>query len=420
MNLEKYTYCYLNRIYKSNTVLAFELLLADTFFNERASYLVNADTLKEIVKIDTLIKDFDIVDDLLTSSTDKILSAPAGIEKLIGHLTPLNCNQGSFYDLVRIGADNDYVIIDDKVLNIFDSDYIVGSGISKFLNIKFSNTTMSAYCKFSTESELYNKMIITNKEDEIKFHPFYFGVPVVEDDSTRKMDVFSQANSIEQDFLGVKYVGKKIINEQYYEIYHAEMMQIYTKVDIYGPLINKAVSMHSKWTDAIAALKYFITVQYDTLAKENKTPEWVGGNSNYESSYGVYFTTSRKSFTKSEIRHLHDWLVTTIKEKKSFNKTIELVKEISFTKSERDILYLFLSFYTKSLDPTELLSLAFKQKSIVEKKDLLMTLYLYEIRINAFKSQLSFRDAYDDPLAPPFLKGSDEKTYTLVKTSYPF
>ena len=47
-----------------------------------------------------------------------------------------------------------------------------------------------------------------------------------------------------------------------------------------------------------------------------------------------------------------------------------------------------------------------------------MTLYLYEIRVNGYKSKMSFKNPNDDPLAPTILEGSDEGGYTLVNVLY--
>ena len=84
-----------------------------------------------------------------------------------------------------------------------------------------------------------------------------------------------------------------------------------------------------------------------------------------------------------------------------------------YTKDELDIIYLFLNLYKQSIEPTELLSLTYKQKYLVEQKDLLMTLYL-----NGYKSKMSFKNPNDDPLAPTILEGSDEGGYTLVNVLY--
>lgn len=430
MELDKYAYCYLNRIYKGEDILAFEMVLADTLFENRAVFIADTANLYLIVHNDDLIKDFDIVDGLLTCSTAKVVPAYEGLEKSVNTLTKMGEDGGSFYDLVRDGAQNDYVIIDDSKIDVSSEDSVVGPGLSKFLNIKISNKTMSLFCKFSTETEIYNKMLVTVPDEEIKFHPFYFGIPITKEpeekaNATQKLHTLNlfqktrNSNPIEQKYLGVKYVCKKSINEQEYEIYYAEMLQLYTKVDIISSFINKAVSMHLKWTNVLAALKHFSSVQYSILEKHVIAPEWVGGSSSYENNYGVYFETNKKALKKKQISDLHEWLINTLDVNKDVNKTIEILEGGSFTKDEKTILYVFLNLYTQSGNPTELLSLAYNLKMIVEKKDLLMTLYLYEIRLNAFKFKLSFKDAYDDPLAPPVLSGSDEKTYTLVKSSYP-
>lgn len=72
MNLSDFNYCYLNNIYRTKDVVAFELALADKLFKHCAIYLVDSEHLIEIEKMDDLIKDFKIVDGLLKCT--KVLS----------------------------------------------------------------------------------------------------------------------------------------------------------------------------------------------------------------------------------------------------------------------------------------------------------------------------------------------------------
>ena len=195
-------------------------------------------------------------------------------------------------------------------------------------------------------------------------------------------------------------------------------MQLYTKINIISSFINKAVSMHVKLSNAQVALKFFISMQHSALAKETTQPEWAGGSSSYKSTYGVYFKASKKYFKKSEIINLYDALLTCIKEKRTIENVYKFMEDSFYTKDELDIIYLFLNLYKQSIEPTELLSLTYKQKYLVEQKDLLMTLYLYEIRVNGYKSKMSFKNPNDDPLAPTILEGSDEGGYTLVNVLY--
>lgn len=429
MNLNDFSYCYLNNIYRTGDVVAFELALADRLFKRCAISLVNSEQLIEIANMDNLIKDFKIVDGLLKCTTVKIVPAIPGIESEIGKLTEIKQDEGSFYALIREGSDKDYVMIDEKLMDVTgNEDNLVGAGLAKFTDIKLSNSTMSAYCRFTTENKIYNKMLVTLENGDIKFHSFYFGIPKTEDESDESnstlggMDYFSQGTStldkIEQRFLGVKKVGTKTINSQVYDIYYAEMMQLYTKINIISSFINKAVSMHVKLSNAQAALKFFISMQHSVLAKETTQPEWAGGSSSYKSTYGVYFKSSKKYFKKSEIINLYDALLTCIKEKRTIENVYKFMEDSFYTKDELDIIHLFLNLYKQSIEPTELLSLTYKQKYLVEQKDLLMTLYLYEIRVNGYKSKMSFKNPNDDPLAPTILEGSDEGGYTLVNVLY--
>ena len=424
MNLNDFNYCYLNNIYRTGDIVAFELDLADKLFKHCAIYLVDSEHLIEIEKREDLIKDFKIVDGLLKCTTVKIVPAFNGIESEINKMTEIKQDDGSFYALVKEGADNGYVIIDEKQIDVnSEQNDFIGPGLAKFLDIKFSNSTMSAYCRFTTEDKIYNKMLVTLNGEEIKFHPFYFGVPKSEDGITMeidKMDFFSQANlnKIENRFIGVRFIGTKTINSQTYDVYYAEMLQLYTKINIISSFINKAVSLHVKLYNAQSALKVFIAAQHEALAKENKTPEWAGGSSNYKSTYGVYFKSNKKFFKQSELTNLYNALVSCINSKGSTEEVYSYMENSFYSKDELTIIYLFLNLYDQSSVPTELLSLAYKQKYLVEKKDLFMTLYLYEIRINAYKSKLSFKSANADPLAPAILEGSDENGYTLVNNLY--
>ena len=215
MNLNDFSYCYLNNIYRTGDVVAFELALADRLFKRCAISLVNSEQLIEIANMDNLIKDFKIVDGLLKCTTVKIVPAIPGIESEIGKLTEIKQDEGSFYALIREGSDKDYVMIDEKLMDVTgNEDNLVGAGLAKFTDIKLSNSTMSAYCRFTTENKIYNKMLVTLENGDIKFHSFYFGIPKIEDESGESnsslggMDYFSPGTStldkIEQRFLGVK------------------------------------------------------------------------------------------------------------------------------------------------------------------------------------------------------------------------
>ena len=50
MNLSDFNYCYLNNIYRTKDVVAFELALADKLFKHCAIYLVDSEHLIEIEK----------------------------------------------------------------------------------------------------------------------------------------------------------------------------------------------------------------------------------------------------------------------------------------------------------------------------------------------------------------------------------
>lgn len=136
MNLSDFNYCYLNNIYRTKDVVAFELALADKLFKHCAIYLVDSEHLIEIEKMDDLIKDFKIVDGLLKCTTVKIVPAFNGIESEINKLTEIKQDTGSFYALAKEGANNNYVIIDEKQIDINgDQDNLIGPGLAKFLDI---------------------------------------------------------------------------------------------------------------------------------------------------------------------------------------------------------------------------------------------------------------------------------------------
>ena len=146
MNLNDFSYCYLNNIYRTGDVVAFELALADRLFKRCAISLVNSEQLIEIANMDNLIKDFKIVDGLLKCTTVKIVPSIPGIESEIGKLTEIKQDEGSFYALIREGSDKDYAMIDEKLMDVTgNEDNLVGAGLAKFTDIKLSNSTMSAY-----------------------------------------------------------------------------------------------------------------------------------------------------------------------------------------------------------------------------------------------------------------------------------
>ena len=148
MNLNDFSYCYLNNIYRTGDVVAFELALADRLFKRCAISLVNSEQLIEIANMDNLIKDFKIVDGLLKCTTVKIVPAIPGIESEIGKLTEIKQDEGSFYALIREGSDKDYVMIDEKLMDVTgNEDNLVGAGLAKFTDIRHSSSFTGVWNK---------------------------------------------------------------------------------------------------------------------------------------------------------------------------------------------------------------------------------------------------------------------------------
>lgn len=424
INLDAYKYCYLNNIYKNDRVAVFELVMANNLFTECVVYSVDAQMLVEIVKNENLVKDFDIVEGLLKCSTVKITTARNDIEKSIGSIKSLNLDQHSFYSLIRDGANGKYILLDKEALNMTENSY-VGSGVGSFLDIKISDSTMSAYARINTEDGIYNKMLITMEEGNIHFHPFYFGVPInqeecemVSENSLQSMDLFNQETSISdnivQKYDGVKYIGEKTINEQWYKVYYAEFLQLYTRVFLINSFINKAVSMHNKYLNLLTALQFFITEQYSVLDKKQETPKWVGGKTNYKDDIGVYFKSSRDKLSKSKIEELYDFLISVINRVGKPEEVKKCIEGSGYNRDEKDVILMFYNLFLVTVDPTELLSLAFEQKKMIEVKNLFISLFLYEIRLNAYNSNLEFRSDNSSLLLPIILAGSDERSYTVV------
>lgn len=431
--IKKYKYCYLNNIYKGeNNIHVFELLLADSYFTKFAMYLTNGGELRQILGCNELVKDFSIVDGVLKFSNTNILPLYDGIKEDLFKVRDISPEKKTLFDLFRQGALNNYIILEDSVVKENDNSY-VGSAFTKFTNIRFSNTTMSIYAKMVTEEGLYNKMLVTMKNGYLNASQFYFGVPIVKQNSDKgleqnsdkdleqsttsgikTMSLFGDSKISDVKFFGEEYCKTMTINGDDYKIYYLRMCLLATKTAIINPFINKAASMCVKFTNICNALEFFISEQYSWIYPDQKKKEWIGGDSNYNDGVGVYFNSSRKTITKKDDAILFDQLCSTIKRCNTTDEVVNWVKNSGFSEDKKQIMLIYLSFMMQSNKPVERVNLAYTYKDKIDLHYVCFSSYAYEMRLRIFNDDSFIIYNQKNPLEPVIVNGSDEKGYTII------
>ena len=172
---EKIRYCFLNKIYtRLNNEDAYELALVDETF----SFVILHRTcdLHSILSFG-FIYDFSLEDDYLRCNPSVQIDTGDSLSE-----SELNASIGvslgeTIFSLLRLGSDNNFIIIDDKLAESFiaDADSTknwTGLGVTYFHNVKFSKSTMSIFTPIVTEDGLYNKMLAVRQIVNLKQNIF--------------------------------------------------------------------------------------------------------------------------------------------------------------------------------------------------------------------------------------------------------
>lgn len=271
---EKVSACYLNKIYvRENKSDVYELALVDSKFT--SIQLMRTCDLYDICKFD-INKDFGLDDNYLQCN-QYVNAVPGESLDDIDSVKGGTCAD-TIFDLIVTGADNNYVLLDDEVVESPEGS-LDSYGVTSFKNIKFAKTTMSIYAPMINGNGLYNKMLVVEENGRLVVRPFYFGI-----------------QSAESCNFG-NFVTRKEINGVNYDIYNVKFISIFSNAARFlsAPIINSAIQMRERCDFCISALS---DLMRDLYVLDGTNPEWVGGNSSYTSNYQIEFSSTLQKLSK--------------------------------------------------------------------------------------------------------------------------
>lgn len=266
--------CFLNKIYvrESNNDIYEIALVDDTYTTVQ---LMRVNDLHDICDfIET--RDFSLDDDYLLCNPN-VITVPGDSITDINTIVGEKCDD-SIFSFIIDGVRNNYVVIDDSVISSENSDDCI-FGISYFRNIKFAETTFSIYLQMVNESGIYNKMLVTEENNRLTFHPFYFGVPAG------------------QPCMYGSFKDRRIVNNIEYDVYYIDFLPVLnsTSMIVSAPVINSAMQQSEKFKFCILALS---DLMHDLYVVSESNVEWAGGNNNYTSAYTIQFKSTMRKISK--------------------------------------------------------------------------------------------------------------------------
>lgn len=390
-----YTYCYINTIYKGEYDV-YELIATDKYFRHFSLLRFDIKQLKDFYeKNQNLVFNFKFENSYLKLNINDLNQVELNnvIEESKGKFyTIKRDNTFNFYTFINEAITNNYLFVDNSVIM---NDCIKGSGVTAFYNIKFSRSTMTVYFILKINNGLLNRNIVTMEDTILKTHEFYFAVPL-----ETKTEF---PNTIE-------YIKDININNSDYKLYKCNLLLLYTnEVLTFGTIINKADCLSSKYKVLLDTLNDFYKILLKrTLNEQSCELEWVGGNGDHRSQYGIIFKNNCKKYTEFDRSELIKTALIVLTESKNKEELLASLERSSKNKLELTILTLIVQIQSKSSIYESIEYLVHQMNTITQNKTL-FDLYLYNIRANTY-----IRKDYISKI----LSGSDEPYTTYVSGGF--
>lgn len=261
------SFCYLNRIYtdeNDNTVF-YELVFSDLHFTNPIVRLVSFNELQKISEDDNYISDFSITEGYLRCDSEV---SRVEFHKNIAPDANKSCLDNttlSLYSLLQIGVENDFCILDDKVAEDTQSEW-VGNGIVPFCGIGFSHSSMSIYVQMILDNKIYNKYLVKAESTGLVIKPFYFAVPY----------------EYTGEVCNSQFIKDVKINNKKYSVYRNTITNLFCMVPVITPpLINKACCLSFRLNEAIKTLKDYRKVLFQLQGKTSENLTWISDERRY-------------------------------------------------------------------------------------------------------------------------------------------
>lgn len=384
-------YAFLNAVYTDNDDNSeiYEVVFCTEDFTKDSVYRTNLEGLKQLSAREGLTRDFYFDGDYLRCTElprvimNDIVKQTVDKEQIC---LDFNQHSGTMLNFLKFGVVNDLYVLDDRVVGY---EEWLGSGLTGFKRIKFSQSSMSVYVHMVFENTIRNLYLIRMEGQKLKSLQFYFAAP--------------KGKKIPEEY-GEKIKSMKINNKDF-DVYMSKELSLFEDVGILSPaLINKACTLRTKLTSLENVLKLFIN-------SDRKNLQWV--DSGVSGHSGVLFESSLDNITRGKAVPFAEKIM----EIRSECGTVdEFVKRVNVSYDHSSLSYFIIMLIGKQLykyeDSTSLIAELQNLNESISELIFNADLYLYRIRLYLSYTNNSFL------LRSRILSGSDENAYTLVKGGY--
>lgn len=172
----KIKYCYLRVLYVdyNNTIVGYSLVFSSADFSEIYEEIVPSDKIFDVLS-SGYTYDFNIVSGVLMCEDVPRITASETDYNLFSIKRRINFDDDTIYSFILEGMLNDYLIVDDSILEV---DEYTGGAVAKFDRIQIAKSTMSMYVNMYDSSDIYHQTLAYLHDGIIELKPFYVAVPV--------------------------------------------------------------------------------------------------------------------------------------------------------------------------------------------------------------------------------------------------
>lgn len=376
------TLCFLNCVVQTNTEEIYLVLYTEDSLQLIETVYVDKETLGKIPK-KGLLTNFVVQDDFLRCDAMQKIKVNMDASELLGKKDFISFrgadNKGSFFSFLSDAGS--YIYIDEKALIPCDDDeqikYKLGTyGYTNFKNIKFSQTTMTAYFHIVTPDGLENRNIIyLNDKNYLQMNEFIIGVAGISDTFPEEC---------------VALLGEAIdVNGKVYTLYKVKMMSLYnnTAIPVDTNLVNLSCYMSLRYENAINLLE--VLIESITEQEEQSSLMWAGGNNSHKSNYGVLFKSTGEKYSKNKCAQLIDTIMrgyispvlsTDIDKESALEKVLEEIIYPGMSEEEKHLRLILANIMILNETKEDILITAIKYKENFRDKKFSYDKFLYWVR----------------------------------------
>lgn len=374
--------CFLNSVLQADNGEVYLVIYADELLQLIGTAYVDKETLAKIPK-KGLITNFIVQDEFLRCDPLPKIKVNMKAEDLLGKTEFMsytnNFNPGSFFSF--LGKASNYVYIDEEALLPNEGDdqikYKLASyGHTSFKNLRFSQTTMTAYFHIVTPEGLKNRNIVyLNDKKYLQMNEFIVGETGINPKLPEECTSF---------------LGEAIdSNGKVYTLYKVKMLSLYdtVKIPIDPNLVNLCCYMSLRYENAMNLLEVII----DSVTEQNNenSLSWAGGTNSHKSDFGVLFKSTGEKFSKSKCMDLVDtvmqgYIIPVMQKEDDKSEALRKVMQdliyIGMNEEEKHLKTILANIMVLSETKEDILATAIKYKEMYRDKKFLYDKFLYWVR----------------------------------------